>query len=316
VAAASYWFTAVSFAYSNVLRSILNVRMPLIVAATALSVNTVLNWILIFGLFGFPALGVRGSAIATVIARVLELGLLLGGVYAACSPLAASGRELFSFDAAYVRKFFVVSVPVILNEFTWSLGITVYGVVFARIGTDAFAAFSITDTISRLAVVLFFGTSNACSVMVGNAIGARDYRRARYCAASFSILGPILGLAVGILTAGVSWLIPLAFQVSSHVRGWVSVLLVIFSIFLPIKVFNWHLVVGILRSGGDTRFSLIMEAGTIWLLGVPLVAFTGLILHLPVYLVFLALNSEEAVKSVIGILRLRSGRWLNDLTKE
>ena len=314
-ASAGYWFTAVSFAYANVLRSMRVVRSPLVVSGAALAVNTLLNWLLISGRAGFPAMGVAGSALATLIARALEAALLLAVVYRRAGPLREQARALFSVSRDYMRRYARVALPVVVNEFVWALGFVTYGVVYARMGTDALAAFSLTDTVAKLGIVLFFGTSNACSVMVGNAIGAGDCAGARLNARAFSLLGPALGAAVGLVVMALSGALPSIFRVSPAVRADVSAMLVIFALFLPAKVFNWQLVVGILRAGGDTRFSLFLEAGTVWLFGVPLAALAGLVLRLPVALVFLAANLEELLKLFIGLPRLLSGKWLNDLTR-
>ena len=312
--AASYWFTAVSFAYANVLRSVEIVRLPLYATAAALGLNTVGNYLLIFGNFGFPALGVEGAALATVFARAAETLMLVGAVYYFKTPAASSFRELFAVSRAYMLKFFKTAIPVILNEFIWALGMTMYSLVYARMGTEALASYTIADTIARFALVLFFGTSNACAVMVGNRIGAGELDKARYYANAYALLGPALGILMGLLVILARPLLPIFFHVSSGSLEDAKAIVLVFAFSLPAKIFGWHLVVGILRSGGDTRFSLVLECLGVWLIGVPLALFTGLVLKLPVYWVYAAISAEEAMKAFIGYYRLRSGKWIHKLT--
>ena len=314
VVAPSYWFTAVSFAYANVLRSVGIVRMPLYTTAFALGLNTLGNYLLIFGYWGFPALGVEGSALATVVARTVEAMSLVWAVYRFKTPAASALRELFSISGEYVRKFFRTALPVILNEFIWALGMTMYSVVYARMGTEALASYTIADTIAKFALVLFFGTSNACAVMVGNRIGAGELDKARYYAYAYALLGPALGAVMGFLVVLARPLLPLAFTVSSASLADAEAVVLVFAFSLPAKIFGWHLVVGILRSGGDTRFSLALEGLGVWCIGVPLALFSGLVLRLPVYWVYAAISVEEAVKALIGYYRLRSGKWIHRLT--
>ncbi len=314
IVAASYWFTAVSFAYANVLRSMGIVKMPLYSTAAALVLNTAGNYLLIFGSFGFPALGVAGAAAATVLSRAVETLILVVSVYRLKTPAASSPRELFSISGSYVKRFFRTASPVILNEFIWALGMTMYSFVYARMGTEALASFTIADTLAKFAVVLFFGTSNACAVMVGNRIGAGEFDKARYYANAYALLGPVLGALMGILVIAALPLLPLVFNVSRASLDDAKSVVILFALFLPAKIFGWHLVVGILRSGGDTRYSLFLEGLGVWLIGVPLAVLAGLVLGLPVWCVYAALSIEETVKAAVGFFRLRSGKWIHRLT--
>jgi putative MATE family efflux protein len=160
-----FLFQAVTMSYVNVLRSIERVRMPLVASVVSLALCTFLNWALIFGNLGLPALGVEGSAIATVIARALEMSIIVGSVYLRRQPdgsphhLAASPRELLGFGREYLGKFWKVTLPVVGNEMGWALGFTIPTIVFARMGTDSIAAYNIADTAIRLVLVVFFGTT-------------------------------------------------------------------------------------------------------------------------------------------------------------
>ncbi len=316
-----FLFQAVSMSYVNVLRSVEQVRMPLVASVVSLLVNTALNWILIFGLFGLPALGVEGSAIATVIARFLEMTIILWGVYARKNAdgsahfLAGSLRGLFAFSPEYVRKFWKVTLPVVGNEMGWALGFTVPTIVFAHLGTNSIAAYNIADTAIKLVLVVFFGTTNACAILVGKRIGEDDHSGAYTTATFFALIAPLMGATMGLALAGCSLFVPYLFNVSDTVRSWAAIGMIIFACDMPLRMFNWHVIVGILRAGGDTTYSMILDVGGTWLVSVPLCALAGLVFGLPFWMVYAATLVEDIPKVFMGIARLRSGKWLNNLTQ-
>lgn len=312
----SYVIMAVSFAYSFSLRSTGDVKTPLVASVIALGTNTVLNYLLIYGHFGFPKMGVAGAALATVISRVLELSLLLLTVYSGNTVLAASFRELFAQSADFVRQFFKVTLPVILNEAMWGLGMTLYALAFARMGTDVFASTNITGTIEKIMWVVFFGLGNACSVMIGNKIGSGDEKEVFLYAKRFAILGPAAAVVIGAIIIFMTPLLLTPYKVSPMVLEYARLNLLVTCLFLWIKVFNYVNVVGVLRSGGDTTFCLLLDTGGVWLIGIPMAFIGGLVLDLPIYVVYALVNIEEVVKFIIGIPRLVSKKWINNLTAE
>ena len=312
----SYVITAVTFAYSFSLRSMGDVKTPLVVSVIALGINTVLNYLLINGYLGFPRLGVAGAAIATVIARVIELVLLLWIIYRNKNALAASIREMIDLSSSFVKQFFKVSVPVILNESMWALGMTAYAVIYARMGTEVIASTSIAGTIEKIMWVIFFGFGNACAIMLGNKIGSDDKEQVFTYAKRFAIIAPAIAVIVGILVMfAIPWLLT-PYKVSPLVLDYTRKNLLVLCIFLWVKIFNYTNVVGILRSGGDTTFCLMLDMGGVWLVGVPLVFLGGIIWQLPIYYVYVLLHVEEVVKLIIGIPRLASKKWINNLTTE
>ncbi len=309
----SYLCTSITLAFSSSLRSTEIVKITTIVSAVSLGINTILNYFLIFGIGFFPALGVRGAAIATVAARIIETLILLFFIYKHKYPSAIQFNELIRIKASYIKRFLKTSGPVILNEVIWSSGIFTINVIFAQISTEALAAYSITDTIMKLFVIFFFGTSGACAVMVGNRIGAGKNEQARYYANSYALIAPVLGLIIGIIIYPLAGVIPELFNISEEAKTGVTSILRVISFVLPMRIFNWHMIVGILRSGGDTLFSLLLEAGGIWLIAVPATAVTGLVFHLPLSVIYFALSIEELVKFSICLYRLKSGKWLKNV---
>ncbi|HWR61206.1 MAG TPA: MATE family efflux transporter [Clostridia bacterium] len=312
----SYVVMAVSFAYSFSLRSTGDVKTPLAVSVIALGTNTILNYLLIYGHFGFPMLGVAGAAVATVISRIIELALLLLAVYSRNTVLAASPRELFTQSADFVKQFFKVTLPVILNESMWGLGMTLYTIAYARMGTDVFASTNISGTVEKIVWVVFMGVGNACAVMIGNKIGSGDKKEVFLYAKRFAILGPAAAIAMSAFVIAISPWVLTPYKVSPAVLDYARKNLIVFCLFMWAKVFNYINVVGILRSGGDTTFCLLLDTGGVWLIGIPMAFVGGLVLQLPIYVVYALVQIEEVVKLIIGIPRLVSKKWINNLTAE
>jgi putative MATE family efflux protein len=304
---------AITFSYALVMRSTGDVRTPTAISVGALLISTFLSYSLIFGKFGLPELGIQGAAVAAVIARALECGILITITYAKKSPVAASPRELTDFDLAFVRRVIKPMLPVILNELFWSLGITTYNVIYGRMGTESFAAMSIASTIEQMTFVIFIGISNATSVLVGNRIGAGKEDEAHQYAGRSLGLGIMGGIAMGLLLQAVKAPILSLYNVSPEVIENVSRVINVITFFLWIRVNNMTIVVGILRAGGDTRFSLFLDGIIIWLVGVPMAYLGAKVFGLPVYFVYLCAMSEEVVKWILGISRYRTRKWINNL---
>jgi putative MATE family efflux protein len=309
----SYVFTAITISYGSVLRSITQVTLVLIVAVLALALKTVLAYLFIFGIAGLPALGVRGAALGTCIGWVFQTILLLILVYRQQTPLAANPFSFFRFDRPFLFKVLKTSMPAALNEVLWSVGITSYNAVYARIGTDAIAAVNINATIEELVFVLFIGLGNACAVMVGNKIGAGGKNVAFEYGRRFTILGvgaAILGGAIVIaMRETVIGLIPMQPSTADNLRG----LMLVYGLSIWLKVFNFMLFIGALRAGGDTRYAMFTELFSIWFIGVPSALIGGFVLHLPVYGVYAMVLLEEAVKAIIILRRFLSRKWIHDL---
>ncbi len=311
----SFPLFAVTFAYAMVMRTTGNVRIPLVVSVTALGVNTLLAWLLIFGKFGLPQLGVAGAAWAGLIARIIEFLLMVGFTYSRPdNPTAAKLKHLLDFDPAFIAAIMKPVLPVFFNELLWSLGITTYNAIYAHIGTDAIAAINIVSPIDQLAFVAFLGIGNATAIIVGNLIGKNETETAyRYAGRSLGLQmsgGALMGLLVYLLADPFFSLYNVSPEVVENARQ----ILAILSAAMWMRASNHIIIIGILRAGGDTRFSLILDGFVIWLVGVPLAAAGAFLFHLPVQYVYALALAEEATKFIFGIWRYFSRKWINNLT--
>ncbi len=195
----------------------------------------------------------------------------------------------------------------------WAIGVSIYNVVYAHISTEAIAAMNIVSSIENLAFVLFMAISDATGIMIGNRIGAGEEQRAREYARRSLTLGVMGAILVGVgIFLNIDHILSI-YNVSETARSYSHNVLMVMSFVLWVKVSNLLIIVGVLRAGGDTHFGVMLDISTVWLVGVPMSLIGGLVLHLPVYTVYLLIASEEAVKFMIGIQRFRSGKWLHNL---
>lgn len=313
----SYIMTAITYSYAFALRNTGQPKVPMFISGCAVLINSILNYALIFGHFNAPELGVRGAAIATVIARGAEMILIVAIVYLNKYPIGAKMSEIFDIDRAFTKKFFKTTLPVICNEMLWALGVSAYTMVYARMGTGVIAAVNIASTVERLAMVLFIGMGHACAFMVGKEIGAHNDEKAYYNGKKIATLGPVMGIATGAILIGFSEQIISIYRVSPFVHDAAKSVLIACAIIMPIRAFNYINIVGVLRGGGDTRFSLILDACGVWLFGVPTAIITGIILKMPIsYVYFLTIAAEQVFKFVFGTRRFAAKHWLNNLVED
>ena len=309
----SFLLSSITSCYAMVMRSTGDVITPTLVGAGALALNTLLSWALIFGHLGLPELSINGAAVAAVISRTLECAVLLFFVYRHKAPVAASLRELTDLNAAFMGRILKPMFPVILNELFWSLGITAYSVIYGHMGTESLAAVNIISSVEQVAFVVFIGISNSTSVLVGNRIGAGNEEEAYIYAGRSLGLGAVGGMLMGVVLQLLKWPILSLYNVSPEVIQNASLVMNVSCLFLWVRINNMTAVVGILRAGGDTKFSLFVDGIIIWIVGVPLSALGAFIFHLPVYWVAVCVMSEEMTKWFFGITRYRSRKWINNL---
>ena len=315
IAAFAYIPFAVSMSFSFMHRSTGNVRLPMIITVSSLILNVIVSYLLIFGMFGLPVMGVRGAAIGTLTARIIEAAAMVILTYVTRSPIAASLKELTSYSRSFFQTTISTTMPAVINEIVWSFAVTCYYIVYARIGTESIAAVNITATIEEMAFVVFFGLANAGAILLGNTIGAGEEEKAFEYGKRYLLIGIFGALIVGQLASLSSHYILRFYQITPVSAQYARNILLIFSFIMWIKVFNAMMIVGILRSGGDTRFCLLVEMGAIWGVGVPMAVLGGLVLHLEVHWVYLMVAAEEILKASLGLWRFRSRKWIHNLTR-
>jgi putative MATE family efflux protein len=311
----SYLISAVSTTYLYVLRSVENVRLPLLINFTSFVVNTILNWILIYGKFGAPAMGIKGSATATLCARILELAMALTYAFAFDKTLKIRLRYILKTDMHLLRDFLRYSAPVVANETMWGIGISMQSVVIGHMGSQEVAANSIAGVVQRLGMVVIFGMANAAAVIVGKQIGAGNQQKAKKYARKMLVLSVIMGIVSAAFVLLIKDFMVGFYNVDETTKNYARQIIEVYAGIIMFQAFNTVNIVGILRGGGDTRFAMIADITTLWVFALPFGALAGLYFKWPLPLVFFLLTSDEAVKFLIGIWRFRTGNWLRNVTR-
>ncbi len=291
IGALSYVPIMLTMLYSAILRSTGHVKLPMYVSLCAVMLNIILNYLLIFGHFGFPQLGLAGAAYATVIARLAECLLIIGAVYWFRLPGAVEFKHLFRTSRPLARKFLVTMYPLVLTEFVWVLGEAVYAVIYSRMGVAEMTAMTITFPLQGLMIGLLSGIGAAAGVMVGNKLGEGDHTQAMNYARKLIRVGLVTSFGLGIVVVLLAPMYTRIFQVA-----------------------NMIIAGGILQSGGDSKFVFAMESTTTWLVGVPLGFMLSFVWKQPLFWVYFFLSLEEVVRFIIGYIRYRSGKWMQNLT--
>ena len=309
----SFVFASISFGFSMNVRSIGKSVMPMIVSAIALVINTILNFVLIYGMFGAPALGVKGAAIATLISRIIEMLIFVVVIYSSYDLLKLRISIIRKVASSMVLKVSKTILPVLLNEVCWGFGVLVYSAVYGRISTEAVAAVQIYNTVTNLFMVAGFGLASASAVMIGHKVGEREMEKAREYSWRFVILalmvGALLGGALAISAPSVLTL----FNISESAAHSATFMLFVASVILGVRFINIVSIVGLLRGGGDASFAFIIEAITMWCVGVPLALLGAFVFRFPVEYVVLLVMLEEVVKFIFVIFRMRSNKWIKSV---
>ncbi len=312
----SYLITGISFAYSIALRSTGRPKVPMMISGISFITNTFFNYIFIFGKLGMPALGVKGAALGTLMARVIEIAFLFYVVYRNIGPLSARVKDLIDWDKTFIKRFINTISPVVINEAFLSLVQIMYSIAYARIGKEATAAVQLTTTIQNVFFVFVRGLANACAVIIGNKIGrGEDVEEIYDYAKKFLWISIATGLVLGAILALTPDLTLKIFRnLEPEVYKSAKNLLIIMGLSFFIRSYTSTAIVGVLRGGGDTRYSMILELFSVWGIGVPLAFIGSLVLNLPVYMVFLLVTFEEVFKFLVSIPRIISKKWIKELT--
>lgn len=314
IACLSYPFMILSFGFSMGLRAVEKPKYSMIASMIALILNTILNYLLIFGTFGFPSLGVGGAAIATLISRVVELALVLFFAYFKTDTMNPKVSTLLSFNKDLIKKLMATSLPVVINECFWGLGTTAYLAIYGMINVESISIMNIVTSIFNIFFIAAIGVGNASTVMLGKQLGAGKQEKTYAEAILFLKIGIVLGILSAILLiASIPLILPMYQNFGSDTLALMAKVLIIFSIGLTFRFINIINIVGIFRAGGDTRYAMILELGTLWTVGV-LGAFIAVqFFNAPLLVVAMIVQFEEVVKLIIGMFRVKSKKWINTL---
>ena len=299
---------------SSTLRDTGETVTPMKASVIAILVNLVLNYVLIFGKLGLPAMGVRGAALATLAARYIEFGYLALTTYKRRQRHSFIKGALKSFRIPWqvVRQIAVTGTPLLLNEALWSLGMTLINRCYSLRGLSSVAATNISGTVSQVFSIMLMAMGSAIAILIGQKLGAGKVSEARDIDRKLLALTVVMNLTVGLLIIAFSPLIPSLYNVDAETRAFATQMLIIVGAFLPVDAFT-HGAYFTIRSGGKTFVTFLFDCAFTWAVCLPVAYVFSRHTDVSVTIIFLAVHATNIPKAIIGGLLVRSGIWINTL---
>lgn len=310
-------FVVVIMIFENALRGFDQVKLPMALGAIAIFINIGLNYWLINGGLGVEAMGVLGAAWATFIARGIHALLII--VYLAKSkhavfPNRLNRREFY--DKAQWGYLIKLVWPLMVSFGVWSIGTFVYQLIYGRIGTQELAVMSLLAPLEGLLVSFFFGFASACSIMVGQRLGRNDFSSALSVARGFAFSAPMVTLCLGVVMLSLQSLVFMPYaDLNQQTLSVAQDIFILITFGTCIKVFNMTISMGILRAGGDNKHCMLIDISGMWIVGIPLTFAAAFYFDFPVYWVVLVTYSEDIIKAVLFVYRMKAKHWLRNLTE-
>lgn len=311
-----YLFYSITNCTIMMLRSVKTVSISIIVYTASLVVNSILNWIFIFGNLGAPELGIRGAAIATVCARITEFSIVLVFMFIYERKIGLKLEHLLKLDKEILKDYVGLCTPVLCNELLWAIGASMISVIVGRMGTEVVAANSINGVAHQFVTVFIFGMSNATAVIIGNTIGEGKKEKAKEYAYSIGVFSVVMGCISGLMILLIKPFVVNFYNVSYSTKLIAMEIMTVTSGIIVFQSLASNFMMGVLRGGGDAKFVLINDLIFMWLVAIPGGFFVAFVLELPVALVFLVIKCDEILKSLTSVYRVISGKWVNDVTKD
>lgn len=313
IGAPCFLLLAITQPLSGILRGTQQTKIPLYISSFSFLLNTGLNYIFIFGKFGFPALGISGAAMATVIARMLEAMLMVAAILSKKNILSGNIRSFFAFNISFVKRVFRNATPTMINEGLWGTADASYNAAYGRIGITSYAAVQASSTIMSLFAHAAFSVGDASLILIGEQLGQGNTDRAYEISKKLIKVGVAVGAIFGVIIIFMANPILQMFDLTQEGLFLARRILLIKGVFLPLSMYLVIQVTGTLRSGGDTKFAMFLEGSTMWLIGVPIAFLGALYFKFPIYVIVLLVQVESIIKAVILSKRYKSGKWLKNM---
>ena len=310
-----YPLIGLGYSFNMQLRAIGKNQYSLYSTIIGLCINLVGNYLFINGNLGFPAMGVIGAAIATVIARIVSIFYLIYIIYKNKLPMAGNFQELFKLSWGFIAKALKISLPVFGHEIMWVTGVSMYVIIYGRIGTEATAAIQVVKSISNLVFTLVFGLSSGTAAIIGQEIGAGNEENAYKYGVELLKVSLVIGTAVALFVYAICPVVLILMKVDSAIYPLARQIVFSEGILIIIKTTGTLFIVGVLRAGGDTLWTMFADLIPLWTFAIPLTYIAGLKFGLPIALVYLCSGSDELLKMPFCIQRLKSRKWINNLVK-
>ena len=307
---------SISNAYSGTLRETGQTTVPMIASVSAMFVNLVLNWVLIFGHLGLPAMGVVGAAIATVISRYVELAVvaLWTHLHPASAPFIRGAYRSFRIPRPLLGKIIRKGMPLLINEFLWSSGMAVLNQCYSTKGLDVVPAQQISSTIFNLSSVVFLALGNTVGIIVGQMLGSGETEeKVRDTDRKLIFASVVSCIFFGALTMAISPLFPMLYEATDSVRTLATQLICVSAIFLPFNGYT-NAAYFTLRSGGQTLVTFLFDSFFVWVFCVPLAFVLSRFTAIPIVPLYFILCATDLIKSALGAFMIKQGKWIQNLT--
>lgn len=312
----TYFCMGLSLTCTIVLRSVGQVKLPLISSIAAFFINVFFNWIFIFGELGAPRMEIAGAALGTLIARVFELVFICGYFFFIDRRIGYRLHHLFLRCRDLQKEYFRISIPVLISDSLLALGNNSVAMIMGRIGSAFVAANSATVVVQQLSSVLTQGVSNASGIITGHTMGQGDFEKAQK--QGYTFLG--LGFIIGVVAAGLIMILsePMInyYQITTEAKAIAAELMASISFIVVFQSMNSILTKGVLRAGGDTKFLMAGDILFLWVASIPLGYLAGLVLDWPPFWVYTMLKIDQIIKCVWCYFRLRSREWMKKITPQ
>lgn len=312
ISSISFFLTAIIVTINTSLKSTGQTKLPMFTTLIALTTNAILNYIFIYTL----KKGVEGAAIATLIARMLEVSVQIFLIKKMRMPVYTKFKNYFSFTLEFVKKYIKIVWSVFANEALWALGTTSYFIAYSKVSNEAVGAIQISSSVQQMFMVVGMGVGSASGIIIANLLGSGERDKAIDVAKKATHLSVILSILMSIVLLLTAPLIVRNFDVPDVVKNYTYSIFYIISVGMVVKTYNFTAIVGILRNGGDTLFCLLIDFVSVWFVGVPLAFISAVYLKLPIYFVFGFVYSEELVKFLFCYFRIKSNKWANRIIEE
>ena len=307
----SYVFSGIAQIFLAIMKNCGAVNMSTLINGVMVILNIALNAVFIFGLSGFPKMGIKGAALATVLATVVQflwsVGYVLCRIRAVKFSLRSCEKKLFG-------RFWQKAVPLLINNLAWGIGFSMYSVIMGHLGTDAVAANGIANISKNLVVCFCLGLGNAGSIIVGNRLGADRLQEAKEVGETLTKTAIIAGIVSGLVLIALSPFITKMVDLTPTARGYLQKMLLISSYYIAGKSVNCMTIGGIFAAGGDSKFGMLCDSVTLWCIIVPLGCICAFILKLPVMVVYFVLNLDEIIKLPVVYKHYKKYKWIKNLT--
>lgn len=305
-----YWLLGFSLTCTIVLRSVGQVRLPLICSICAFFINVFFNYMFIFGAFGAPRMEVAGAALGTMIARVFEFCFICGYFLFVDKRVGYRLKHLAMKCRDLVGDYLSISIPVLVSDTLLGLGNSAVAMVMGRVGATFVAANSITTVTQQLSTVFIQGIGNASSIITGHTLGQGELDKAQRQGFTFLGLGFVVGLLGGILIMIISGPVISFYDITAETKGIAEQLMIAVGFIVIFQSMNSILTKGVLRGGGDTKFLMVADILFLWVASVPLGALAGLVWHMPAFWIYTFLKIDQIIKAVWCVFRLSSKKWI------